>query len=184
MHRYATGWRLLAAFLLANSAPAAEQTTLFGYYLNTMGSSSMDPSVRKGDRVWSDPDYYKKHALARGDVVAFRSASTKRKLWIGRVIGLPGEEVAVRSGMVYVGGKELREDYVHPANRQKSRTFRDVEVQLAQGEAFLMGDNRDASYDSRFTGAISVSGIEAKVVGIYWSTAPGRIGKLDEPGYP
>ncbi len=184
MYRHATGWRVLAVFLLSGPVPAAEQTTLFGYYLNTMGSSSMEPNVSKGDRVWSDPDYYKRHALARGDVVAFRSSSTNQRLWIARVIGLPGEKVAVRSGMVYVGGKGLRENYVQTANNEKSRTFKDVEVQLTQGEAFLMGDNRDASYDCRFTGAINVSGIEAKVVGIYWSTAPGRIGKLDEPGYP
>ena len=90
----------------------------------------------------------------------------------------------VRAGVVHVGGKALREDYVRPANNRRAVTFADVDVQLGPGEVFLMGDNRDASYDGRFAGSVRVAEIEAKVVGIYLSATPSQIGRLDPPAYP
>ena len=144
----------------------------------------MSPTINKTDRIWSDPDYYKKHGISRGDVVAFRNARTKQRLWIKRIIGLPGEQISVKSGIVYINGKKLREDYVIGENNQKSKKFKDVEDQLQKDEVFVMGDNRDTSFDSRFNGPIKLLDVEAKVIGVYLSHDPSHIGSLKTPQYP
>lgn len=94
----------------------------------------------------------------RGDVVAIRMAGP-HVLYVKRVIGLPGERVAVRGGTVYVNGSPLPEPYV------KHRRPWDVdEVTLGQREYFVMGDNRGMSAADHDFGRVELERILGKVL--------------------
>ena len=84
---------------------------------------------------------------------------------VKRVIGIPGDDVDIYEGKVYVNGKELDEKYT------KGVTFlRDqpMPVRLKENEYFVLGDNREVSKDSRTFGTIDRSQIEGKAVYRFW----------------
>lgn len=83
---------------------ASDQTTLFGYYLNTVTGNNLSPATQTGDRIYSIPDFYNQNDLKRGDIVPFRSKATRNQLWVSRIIGLPDENVSVSEGNVYING--------------------------------------------------------------------------------
>jgi signal peptidase I len=94
----------------------------------------------------------------RGDVVAIRMAGP-RVLYVKRVIGLPGERVALRGGTVFINGSALPEPYV------KHRRPWDVdEVTLGQREYFVMGDNRGMSAADHDFGRVELERILGKVL--------------------
>ncbi len=106
----------------------------------------------------------------RGDVVVFRPPTDHKKHYVKRIIGLPGDEITIRDGKVYVkiaerdAGKEIAEPYlnehnagqtfIHPPNSGNTtpQTFT-----VPEGKYFLLGDNRQGSLDSRSFGAQSGS---------------------------
>ena len=131
----------------------------------------------------------------RGDIVVFRFPEDKDKDFIKRIIGLPGETVEVRDKAVFVNGKKLNKDWGHytdkvvlPPGVQPRDNFGPVKV--PEDHYFVMGDNRDQSYDSRFWfggrgGFVPREDILGKAFIIYWSwTDQGfgvrwdRIGKI------
>src|SRR5262249_3665576 len=75
-------------------------------------SASMVPTVLDGDRVLVNKTVYRDRFPERGDVVVFRVPREPGRAWIKRVIGLPGDKVAVKGGEVYVNGKKLERDRV------------------------------------------------------------------------
>jgi signal peptidase I len=131
----------------------------------------------------------------RGDIVVFRFPEDKDKDFIKRIIGLPGETVEVRDKAVFINGKKLNKDWGHytdkvvlPPGVQPRDNFGPVKV--PEDHYFVMGDNRDQSYDSRFWfggrgGFVPREDILGKAFIIYWSwTDQGfgvrwdRIGKI------
>ncbi|OGJ58283.1 signal peptidase I [Candidatus Peribacteria bacterium RIFCSPHIGHO2_01_FULL_51_9] len=98
----------------------------------------------------------------RGDIVVFRPPNEKKRFYVKRIIGLPGDRIAIRGGYVYLtptGGKretQLDEDYLD--DRNSGKTFRhppgqgdaaEVTYTVPEGRYFLLGDNRQGSLDSR-----------------------------------
>jgi signal peptidase I len=98
----------------------------------------------------------------RGDIVVFRPPTDQKKHYVKRVIGLPGDQVVIRGGYVYLkkAGEEqevkLEEDYLD--DRNDGKTFRhppgsgdgsEVRYDVPDGYYFMMGDNRQGSLDSR-----------------------------------
>jgi signal peptidase I len=118
-------------------------------------SESMVPTLQKGDRVLVNRISYKLHDVNRGDVVVFERPpglpDTSIKDLIKRVIGLPGDTVEGRNGRIVINGQYLNEPYLG-ANVITS-TFGPVKV--GDGMYFVMGDNRQASEDSRVFGPIA-----------------------------
>ncbi|MCB2226247.1 MAG: signal peptidase I [Desulfarculaceae bacterium] len=131
----------------------------------------------------------------RGDIVVFRFPEDKDKDFIKRIIGLPGESIEVRNKAVYINGKKLDEHWGHftdkvvlPSGVQPRDNYGPVTV--PKDHYFVMGDNRDQSYDSRFWfggrgGFVPREDILGKAFIIYWSwTDQGfgvrwnRIGKI------
>jgi signal peptidase I len=117
-------------------------------------SLSMYPTLEKGDRVLVNKLSYDLHDVHRGDLVVFERPPDERatgiKDLIKRVIGLPGDIIEERDGVVHINGQPLHETYVDNG---------DVTVNLARrtipaGFVFVMGDNRDNSEDSRVFGPI------------------------------
>jgi signal peptidase I len=169
----------LVFLLLFNmDALAKDQTQLFGYYTNRVASSDMVPTLLAGEFIFSDSNYYNENPIVRGDIVLFNSPKKEGVVWVKRVVGLPGETVTVKSGKTYINSKPYVENYVDSDNNKKVSLKMNRSISLTENEYYLMGDNRDNSYDSRFLGPILRSDILAKTRGIYFSKKISRIGKV------
>ena len=116
-------------------------------------SASMEPTLEKGDRVLVNKLSYDLHDINRGDIVVFELPPDKVgpdgiKDLIKRVIGLPGETIESRDGVVYIDGKRLEEPYLPDGVTTDNPA---IEKQVVpEGHIFVLGDNRDNSADSRF----------------------------------
>ncbi|MCA9381373.1 signal peptidase I [Candidatus Dojkabacteria bacterium] len=105
----------------------------------------------------------------RNDVVVFND-KTEGDI-VKRVIGLPGETISMKNKNLYIDGVQYVEDYEILNNLKKDGTKlvnNGPSVTLSDTEFFLMGDNRDVSYDSRELGPIDISKIKGKVVLKFW----------------
>jgi signal peptidase I len=125
----------------------------------------------------------------RGDTIVFIYPLDRSKDFIKRVIGIPGDTVEIRDKKIYVNEKPFEDPYgvytdnlVIPKTIQPRDNFGPVKV--PEGSVFVMGDNRDQSYDSRFWGFVDRKDILGKAFIIYWSWDGGdsslrwdRIGK-------
>ena len=113
-------------------------------------------------------------APKRGDIIVFKFPEDPGKDFIKRVIGVGGDVIEGRDKQVYVNNKLLNHDYgIHtdsrivPAKYQPRDTFGPVTV--PKKSFFVMGDNRDHSYDSRFWGFVDMKKVKGKAFLIYWS---------------
>lgn len=113
-------------------------------------TDSMDPTLRAGDSVLATKFAYRLAEPRRGDVVLFEAPGDDAPT-IKRVVGIPGDTVAVRDGVLFVNGEKTREDYVD-YNLTDSSFFGPTNV--PEGRVFVMGDNRSNSLDSRSYGPV------------------------------
>ncbi len=118
-------------------------------------SGSMEPTLKPGDRVLVNKLSYKLHDVHRGDIVVFKRPPSEAddptiKDLIKRVIGLPGDRIEGRDGVVYINGQPLKEPYLPPGTTTTTLPLQTVSA----GQYFVMGDNRGNSKDSRFIGTI------------------------------
>jgi signal peptidase I len=110
----------------------------------------------------------------RGDIVVFKFPEDPKKDFIKRVIGVPGDTVQIRNKKVYINDEAIEDPYgtfmdphVIPGGAQPRDNLAPVTV--PPDSLFVMGDNRDHSYDSRFWGLVDLSAIKGKAFIIYWS---------------
>jgi signal peptidase I len=153
--------RLLAATLLASAALGC---SLLGGGAVTYEGTSMLPGIKDGDRlVLARFDRGAEFDVKRGDIVLFRYPRDPEKLYVKRLVGLPGETVEVRSdGRVLIDGKELAEPYVDPKLNVMDTS--DPPVYVEPHHYYVLGDNRDNSSDSRMWGAVPEEYILGKVL--------------------
>lgn len=118
-------------------------------------SLSMYPTLDKGDRVLVNKVSYHVHDIHRGDVVVFRrppnAGAEGIKDLIKRVIGLPGDVIEAKDGVVYINGRRLEEPYIDKGDTTENLDRR----QIRPHQIFVMGDNRNDSEDSRIFGPIN-----------------------------
>jgi signal peptidase I len=95
----------------------------------------------------------------RGDIIVFVPPTSPYRDFIKRVIGLPGDKVEMRQGRVYINDQPLSEPYILPGPPANYGP-----IVVAQGDVFVLGDNRGGSTDSRSFGLLS----ESKIVGQAW----------------
>jgi signal peptidase I len=181
-------------------SPSMENTLLVGDYLlvNKLcyGGGSLGDYVMPYRRV------------QRGDIVVFHYPVNPAQHFVKRVIGVPGDRVRLVNKQVFVNGSPLKEAYAHfsrPANDlfrdsfprldvapgetpewwlQLRKLVEDGQLIVPQGHYFVMGDNRDDSYDSRYWGLVPQTNIIGRPLLIYWSvqgaegdaTAPSSVG--------
>ena len=99
----------------------------------------------------------------QGDVVVFNYPLEPDRQFVKRIIGEPGDLVAIDGGQVTVNGATLDEPYLDVLGRTRMH-----DVQLAANEYFVLGDNRNGSRDSRHWGPLPADHIIGKVWAIYW----------------
>ena len=140
------GGALLVAFII-------KTFLLQAFYIPSL---SMAPTLKVNDRVLVNKLSYDLHEVNRGDLVVFESPpneGSQTKDLIKRVIGLPGETVESRVGLILINGQILDEPYLGP-----DVTTGPLEKTVVPAEhLWVMGDNRPNSRDSRFFGAIPES---------------------------
>lgn len=162
----------LVIVILACSVGLACQTTR-SYFVS---NDTMEPTIRKGESVTIEFDAYGKESPRRGEIVA---AQTADALVVKRVIAVAGDTVEGKGLDVFLNGKRLDEKYVIHKGRHPGLLDNFGPIKVGAGMLFLMGDNRDFSFDSRSPnfGCIPVDKIRGKILSISQSRDPSRVGK-------
>lgn len=149
-------------------------------------SGSMKPTLQIGDHIlvnkftygidlpFSDITLVSLGEPERGDIIVFEYPVEPDKDFIKRVVGLPGDEVEIRNKVVYVNGEPIEqgytqytEDHFIPGEAGPRDNYGPETV--PENEFFVLGDNRDNSYDSRFWGNVEEQALKGKAFIIYWS---------------
>jgi len=136
-------------------------------------SESMVPTLEVGDRVFVNKFVYRFSEPERGDIVVFRSTEGGEEELIKRVVGVPGDTVEDRDGVLFVNGVPQKEPYVN-AQFPDSGFYGPTIV--PPGHVFAMGDNRANSRDSRFFGPVPFENIEGEAFVSFWP--PSHVGLL------
>jgi signal peptidase I len=139
---------------------------------------SMEPTLHTGEFIIVNRVAYRLGSIEtgdveRGDIIVFEYPRNPTQEYIKRVIGLPGDEVSVRDGKVYVNGQMLDEPYIKaPPAYQGSWT-------VPQDSVFVFGDNRNNSSDSHNWGEVPLENVIGKAIFVYWP--PTEWGVIDKP---
>jgi len=152
---------------LALSVLIAIVVILFLYQPVKVEGTSMQPTLINQERIFINKFVYRFGLadIGRGDTVVFWFPGDPSKSYIKRIIGVPGDTVEIRAGMVFVNGKQLAEPYVIEDYRDSiSMTARTIEAD----HYFVLGDHRNSSNDSRSWGTVPRSDIYGKAVFVYW----------------
>ena len=134
--------------------------------------TSMAPELEPRDRIFVNKFGYRMSSVERGDVVVFWYPRDVQKSFIKRIIGLPGEQVEIRSGDVYVKGERLGEPYL---GSLPDETWHAPEV-VPEGHYFVLGDNRESSSDSRDWGSVPRENILGEALFRYWPLS--KLGRI------
>lgn len=122
----------------------------------------MNPTLMEGDLIISDNASIWLRSIKRGDIV-IADPNNSPVLVIKRVVGVPGDTISFSNGQMSVNGEALNEDYIIDKVAERTETTIDGLV-LGEGEYFIVGDNRNFSYDSLDYGPVYIDYIEAKVL--------------------
>jgi signal peptidase I len=124
--------------------------------------SSMEPNLHHGEFVIVSKINYRLGEPERGDVVVFDFPRNITEEYIKRIIGLPGEQVRVENGMVYVNGSFLSEPYLMVEANYEG------EWVVPEDALFVLGDNRNNSSDSHNWGMVPMQNVIGEALLVYW----------------
>ncbi len=165
-------------------------------------SGSMTPALLVGDHIlvnkflygtkipFSGKRVFMFKKPERGDIIVFKYPENPSKDFIKRVVAIEGDVIESKNKMVYVNGNKVNEPYaqhtdssMRPMGIEPRDNFGPVIV--PKNKYFVMGDNRDQSYDSRYWGYVDIKDVKGKALILYWSWDSekswarfGRIGSL------
>ena len=138
-------------------------------------SSSMHPTLQIRDRLLVNKLSYKFGEMQRGDIIIFEPPPSvdSRYDYVKRLIALPGDIVEITNGVLYINGEVVKEDYINePPNYEYPPT------QVPEGSLFVLGDNRNHSYDSHlWLDWLSLDDVKGEVFFRYWPLD--RIGRIE-----
>lgn len=126
------------------------------FMLNYVPSASMYPTITPGDILVSSR--FDAKMIDRYDIVVFKSVTDEDTYFIKRVIGLPGETITIEGGKVYADGVELDSSFVWDTPDGSG----DGIYEVPEDSYFVLGDNRNGSWDSRYWGSVPVENMVAK----------------------
>lgn len=134
--------------------------------------ASMEPNFFDHEYLIIDEITYRFNSPQRGDIMVFRYPKNPQEFFIKRLIGLPGEEVQIKDGNVWVynsenpDGKVLDEPYLATDTRTYGLT--EEKIKIGENEYFVLGDNRGSSKDSRSFGPVNQNFITGRVLFRGW----------------
>ena len=143
----------------------ATAVVVFLYQPVKVEGTSMLPQLVDEQRIFVNKFVYRLDSIERGDVVVFKLPEDPSRSYIKRVVGLPGETVEVRRGMVYVDGRLINEEHIPPRYRDYTSY---PSVTVPSGEYYVLGDHRNTSKDSRAWGTVERVQVTGKAVFAYW----------------
>jgi len=135
---------------------------LFVIQVSVVRGNSMEPALHDGDRLVVDRVTYNLGSVSRGDVVVLRYPRNPEVDFVKRVVGLPGDRIAMRAGVLFVNG-EAADDYGCIPDRENLD-----ELVVPQREFFVLGDNRPISCDSREFGLVAEHLLKGRVRARFW----------------
>lgn len=160
---------------------------LFMYLLvfqpHKIKGDSMQPNYPDGEYLLTDKVTYRFNEPKRGDVIVFEAPGASGDEYIKRIVGLPGDNVSVRDGKVYVNGQLLNEDYLSSSLYTSGGVFLEngSTITVTDNNYFVLGDNRPYSSDSRAWGLVEKSKISGRAWLIYWP--PQKAGVVESVKY-
>ncbi|MEK9154800.1 MAG: signal peptidase I [Patescibacteria group bacterium] len=158
-----TIWEIIEVGVVAVAAVLVIRYFLVQPFL--VSGASMEPNFKNGDYLLIDEISYRLKEPERGEVIVFHYPNDKSFYYIKRIIGLPGETVEIKDGKItilnseYSKGFTLSEEYLPMGGITSSGKERFV---LNESEYFVLGDNRNFSFDSRGWGSLK----ESEIIGL------------------
>jgi signal peptidase I len=149
----------------------------FAFQTFYIPSTSMVPTLQDHDRILVQKAFFSWPDLHEGDIVVFtrpprdRCPGPAHDDLVKRVIALPGQTIYSAGGAIYVDGRRLAEPYlprIDPLGPPIPGATRADPFHVPRGEFYVMGDNREASCDSRYWGPIQGRSIVGRVVLLFW----------------
>ncbi len=116
----------------------------------TVPTGSMEQTIHKKSRMIGFRLAYVFSEPKRGDIIIFKYPENEKENYVKRVIGLPGEYVEVKDGIVYINDEPIEESYVYFEGGSADPSGDFAKTLVPEGCYFVMGDNRNNSKDSRF----------------------------------
>ncbi len=154
-------WDLVQTFAIALVLALVIKTYFVGGYL--VDGDSMNPTLYDRERVFITRLGLHDGLPGRGDVIVFRYPLDPSRDFVKRVVGLPGDELEIRQGRVYLNGSFVVEDY---------RLIRDHSsvpaTRIPEGQLYVLGDNRPISEDSRHFGFVPAKNVRGRVFLVIW----------------
>lgn len=138
---------------------------VFFYQPVQVEGTSMMPEIYNHERIFINKFIYRFEPIHRFDIIVFHYPLDPAKSYIKRVVGLPGDWIAIRDGIVYIDGARVNESFIPPGyldHDNYPRTY------IPAGRYFVLGDHRDDSNDSREWGTVPRKDIYGKAVFVYW----------------
>lgn len=152
-------WRSVASFAVQLAVLCVLVAAFFMRTPQVWGLS-MEPQIHSGQYVLINTFAYRLGRPHRGDVVAFHHSG---RVFIKRVIGLPGDRIRIDSGVVAVDGTVLSEPYVQDADH---RSF--PQIVVPPQAVYVLGDNRANSEDSRVFGPVGDDALIGRALAVIW----------------
>ncbi|HYL63067.1 MAG TPA: signal peptidase I [Candidatus Methylomirabilis sp.] len=144
-------------------------------------TDAMPPALVDGDRFMVDTHAYLHESPRRGDVVLFQMPGQPSTESVKRVIALGGDVMEGKQDGMYLNGRRLDEAYLAPRSAKQEQTYEEITIygplKVPQGTLFVLGDNRQDSYDSRYYGAVPASKIKGRALYVYLSHVWSHIGR-------
>jgi signal peptidase I len=147
-------WEVIEVVAVAVVTVFVVRTFLVQPFL--VSGASMEPNFSNGNYLLIDEISYRLRDPARGEVVVFKYPSNPSTYYIKRIIGLPGETVEIKKGQIFIYNPEHPDGFTlnEPYLASGLRTSGDTSIELGQKEYFVLGDNRNHSFDSRSWGTL------------------------------
>ncbi len=138
---------------------------VFLYQPVRVEGTSMVPMLQDQDRLFINKVVYRVGEIQRGDVIVFHYPRDPEKSYIKRVVGLPGDQIRIERGCVFLNGHVLKEGYV-PSRYADERS--EPELAIPANAYYVMGDHRSISSDSRDFGTVDRRFIYGRAAFVYW----------------